>query len=214
MGMTIGASIMDFSDALSSSTRMDAVTSTFGYSVHGMAQPFLARGQLFDGSQVLSSPSPAMVLSSEEAIREARQLFSECLGERMVDLDDSVHKSRLPSDLDNITIEKDKGEVGRHIRDFYANSGCSEAFRLLGYTVYLSTNNLLSDERLDKVVAWLLRSERFWALGYFVNIKSPTTETHSRTANRPRCGCERCMQAIILQLLIFHPSTPTCHESG
>ena len=144
--------------------------------IHGMFGLDLGDEQSLDLSQALPGAEQTTSLAQRETIREARKLLGECLSEDTVDPDSPELMSRMSSTLDDIMIEKDDGDIGRHVRNFYSTSGHDIPFQLLRYIVYLSTNNLLADNKLDKIVLWLIKNGKFWALTYLVDIKSPTTE--------------------------------------
>ena len=44
------------------------------------------------------------------------------------------------------------------------------------YFVYLSSNNLLNHEKIDKLVQWMVKSETQWVLYLLLDLRTPTTE--------------------------------------
>lgn len=47
---------------------------------------------------------------------------------------------------------------------------------ILRYSIYLSSNNLLSYDRTDKLLRWITSYEHFNVLEYLIKMRTPTTE--------------------------------------
>ncbi|KAJ4172333.1 hypothetical protein NW754_002525 [Fusarium falciforme] len=107
--------------------------------------------------------------------REARGLLGECLGES-VDPDNPDYTSRISSSLEEITIDRHDGDLVHHVRRLSTASGQEAVFQLLRYTVYLSSNNLLSDKKTDKLLRWIIDSGHLWTLEGLLESMLPTTK--------------------------------------
>ncbi|KAL6355474.1 hypothetical protein LRP88_11065 [Fusarium phalaenopsidis] len=99
----------------------------------------------------------------DPSCREARGLLGECLGES-VDPDNPDYSSRISSSLEEITIDRHDGDLVHHVKRLSTASGQEAVFQLLRYTVYLSSNNLLSDAKTDKLLRWVIDSGHLWTL--------------------------------------------------
>lgn len=111
----------------------------------------------------------------DPSCREARGLLGECLGES-VDPDNPDYSSRISSSLEEITIDRHDGDLMHHVKRLSTASGQEAVFQLLRYTVYLSSNNLLSDKKTDKLLRWIIDSGHLWTLEGLLGSMLPTTK--------------------------------------
>ncbi|KAJ2983025.1 hypothetical protein NQ176_g983 [Zarea fungicola] len=68
-----------------------------------------------------------------------------------------------------------------------------QAFRLLRYTIFLSTNELLPLSQTDKVLQWALRGGHFWVIESVLKQRTPTTDIFAKKED-----------ALAVQLLLEH----------
>ena len=129
-------------------------------------------------SQAFPGAEQTTLSAWKKITEDARNFLEECLGQEStpVGLDDPGKWPRMMSELEDIMIETDEGNIAQNVRGPSSTSGHGVLFHFLRYVAYLSTNNLLPDEKLDKVVGWLIENGKFWILTHLVGIKSPTTE--------------------------------------
>lgn len=111
----------------------------------------------------------------DPSFREARALLGECLGES-IDPDSPDYSSRISSSLEEITIDRYDGDLVHHVKRLSTASGHEAVFQLLRYTVYLSSNNLLSDRKTDKLLRWVIDSGNLWTLESLLGSTLPTTK--------------------------------------
>jgi ankyrin repeat protein len=111
----------------------------------------------------------------DPSCREARGLLGECLGES-IDPDNPDYSSRISSSLEEITIDRHDGDLVHHVKRLSTASGQEAVFQLLRYTVYLSSNNLLSDTKTDKLLRWVIDSGHLWTLESLLGSTLPTTK--------------------------------------
>ncbi|UPL00340.1 hypothetical protein LCI18_011274 [Fusarium solani-melongenae] len=111
----------------------------------------------------------------DPSCREARRLLGECLGET-IDPDNPDYSSRISSSLEELTIDRHDGDLVHHVKRLSAASGQEAVFQLLRYTVYLSSNNLLSEMKTDKILRWIIDSGHLWTLESLLGSTLPTTK--------------------------------------
>ncbi|KAH7239769.1 ankyrin repeat-containing domain protein [Fusarium solani] len=111
----------------------------------------------------------------DPSCRGARGLLGECLGES-IDPDNPDYSSRISSSLEEITIDRHDGDLVHHVKRLSTASGQEAVFQLLRYTVYLSSNNLLSDTKTDKLLRWVINSGHLWTLESLLGSTLPTTK--------------------------------------
>lgn len=107
--------------------------------------------------------------------QEARSLFADILGES-VNPDSKDYLSKVASNLDGILIERENGDITRNVHRLFGSSIFEVAFQLLRYSIYLSSNNWLSDNHTDKLVKWVVRNGQFAAIERLVKMKRATTK--------------------------------------
>ena len=75
--------------------------------------------------------------------------------------------------------------VPDHEREDYLVQGpgpskLEQIFLFVHYFVYLASNNLLDEERSDKLVEWMIQSNTQWVLVPLLGLRTPTTKTFGR----------------------------------
>ncbi|OBT44843.1 hypothetical protein VE00_04970 [Pseudogymnoascus sp. WSF 3629] len=115
--------------------------------------------------------SPTTQISS----REVRSLFAEIIGES-VDPDSPEFLSKVASELDDVIIECEEGELLRNIKKMVGPSTLESSFQLLRYSIYLSSNNLLSTRHTDKLLKWVVESGQFPIIDRLIRMKKSSTE--------------------------------------
>lgn len=106
---------------------------------------------------------------------EARSLLAEYFGE-YINPDSTEYIPRISSHLEGITIERQDGELVRNIKKLFEPSSLNTTFQLVRFSVYLSSNNLLSNHQTDKLLQWMIRNGTCWVLERLFEMKTPTTE--------------------------------------
>lgn len=100
-------------------------------------------------------------------------LLAECVGA-------SNHPEKICSYLDDITIEMHDGQFEENILRLKGSSRLESVFQLVRYSMYLSSNSLLSATETRKILSWLVETKSQWVLDPLLNMKNPTTEVSGR----------------------------------
>ena len=82
----------------------------------------------------------------------------------------------LYNHLEDITIEMQNHERGDYLMQWTGPSKLEQISLFIRYFVYLSSNNLLDIERIDKLVEWMVESKKQWVLDPLLDLRTPTTE--------------------------------------
>lgn len=102
-------------------------------------------------------------------------LLAESLGAKL-DPDTSDYVSEISLRLDNATVEGEAGELGNNVRKLCGASILDTSIQFVRYSVYLSSNNLLTDLQTDKFLQWKVKNGLFWILDGLLKLKLPTVE--------------------------------------
>ena len=86
------------------------------------------------------------------------------------------HREKVFSLLDNLTVEKYDGELAEQAKKLSGHFQLEPAFQLLRFSVYLASNNLLLDDKTDKLVQWIKKTGSQKILYRLLDLKTPTTE--------------------------------------
>jgi ankyrin repeat protein len=95
-----------------------------------------------------------------------------------IDPESPQYISRICSYLDDIGVQKRSAELVQHA-DTLSIGGASAGdmcLYLLRYAIYLGSNNLLCSSKLDKLLQWVIRSERLPAVERLIATKTPSVE--------------------------------------
>ena len=128
-----------------------------------------------DSGLALSNP-PVSVLSNMVQIEpptEALWLLVECTS--MSTNTNDINKT-LHYDLEDISIEMRNHERMDQLVQQTGPFNLEQVFLFIRYFVYLSSNNLLGNERTDKLVDWMVESKTQWVLDPLLDLRTPTTE--------------------------------------
>ncbi|KAH8651560.1 ankyrin repeat-containing domain protein [Tricladium varicosporioides] len=106
---------------------------------------------------------------------QARSLFAKILG-KSINPNSQDYLSTVTSHLDNILIERQDGEITKNLQKFFGSSTFDITLQLLRYSVYLSSNNLLSENQTDMLLKWVVESGQFAAIAHLIKLKTATTE--------------------------------------
>jgi hypothetical protein len=90
-------------------------------------------------------------IAIETSCREIRCLFSDILG-NIVHPDSPDYFSKTSCRLKEVLIERHDGGLERNTKKLLGPSLLDAAFELIRYSFYFSSNNLLSDECVDKLL--------------------------------------------------------------
>ncbi len=82
----------------------------------------------------------------------------------------------LHYNLKDITIEMPDHERADYLVQQIGPSKLEQMSLFIRYFVYLSSNNLLDNERMDKLVEWMVGSKTQWVLDPLLDLRTPTTE--------------------------------------
>ena len=98
-----------------------------------------------------SSEADSMTPMTQIPNIEVLTLFADCLG---VSVGSNIceYREQILSQLDELTIESHEDELAGNVKKLIESSKMQSALQLLRYSVYLSTNNLLSDSKTDKLI--------------------------------------------------------------
>ena len=125
--------------------------------------------------QIQSEAETPMSPRTQTSSREVRSLFAEITGES-VDPDSCEYPSKVASELDDVLIEREEGELVRNIKKMVGPSVLESSFQLLRYSIYLSSNNLLSTRHIDKLLKWVVESGQFSIIDRLIRMKKSSTE--------------------------------------
>lgn len=81
----------------------------------------------------------------------------------------------ISSHLEAVIIERNDGELVSNVKKLCGLSGLERLLQLLRFSVYLSSNDLLSDGATDNLLRWIIQSGHYWALDHLLDLKVPTT---------------------------------------
>ena len=135
-----------------------------------------------DGPTQYLSPSLAVAdenqspLNTHPSTEEARSIFAHILGGGYLSNDeDATHA--VTSRLDGFLPERQDGELVRNVNKIFDLSSMIDAsLQLLRYTVFLSSNNLLSNSQIDKLLKWMINTDQSFLIERLIKIKTPSVE--------------------------------------
>ena len=128
-----------------------------------------------DSGLALSNP-PVSVLSNMVQIEpptEALWSLVECTS---MSTDTNDINKTLHYDLEDISIEMRDHERMDQLVQQTGPFNLEQIFLFIRYFVYLSSNNLLDNERTDQLVEWMVESKTQWVLDPLLDLRTPTTE--------------------------------------
>lgn len=157
---------------------------------HTQAQNFISSIQVQEWTKVLISDPPHE--------QKARYLFANILG-KPIDPNSHDYILTVTSHLDNILIKQQDGDITRGLQKFFGSSSLEVTLQLLRYSIYLSSNNLLSEEKTDMLLNWVIQSGQFVAIEHIIRLKTATTEIFASNIllSAIRIGCSSTVQALI-----------------
>lgn len=112
---------------------------------------------------------------TEDSNREARSLLAEYLGAE-VDPDSANYVSEISVRLEDTIIERQDEDLMRNVRRLCGKSTLEVSIQFVRYSVYLSSNNLLSESQTDEFLSWSLKCGIFLFLVEMMRLKLPTVE--------------------------------------
>ena len=146
--------------------------------------------------------------------QEARYLLASML-EEYINPSRHDYLSTITSRLDNIIIERQDGDITKNLQSFFGSSDFEITLQLLRYSVYLSSNNLLSEYHTDELLQLVVQSGHFAAIENLIKLKIATTEIFASNIllSAIRKGYIPTVQALIaLGIDINIPGG--CHEKN
>ena len=87
---------------------------------------------------------------------------------------DYVNPERLLSNLDDVMVEMYDGQLKENIQKLHSSSSQESVFQLMSYSIYLSSNNLLSEYETDEITTVVRKLK---VLGSLLDLNTPTTIT-------------------------------------
>ena len=128
-----------------------------------------------DSGLAPSNPSVSVIsdVMQIEPATEALRLLSGCTS-TSTDTNDIL--GTLYYDLKDITIEMRDHERADDLVQQRGPFRLEQMSLFVRYFVYLSSNNLLDGERVDKLVEWMVKSKTQWVLEPLLDLGTPTTE--------------------------------------
>ena len=105
---------------------------------------------------------------------EVLSLLAECVG-APVSPESADYHEKLSSHMDDLTVEMYDGQTVQNVNKLKGLSRVEPILQLVRCSVYLSSNNLLSDEYTDRLVRWIDRSGSQCVLDHVLDLKIPTT---------------------------------------
>ena len=128
-----------------------------------------------DSGLALSNPSVSLA-SDTIQIEPPTEAFSLHTGYTSTSHDANDIFETLDCDLKGITIGMRDHERADDLVQRRGAFKLDQMAFFIRYFVYLSSNNLLDDERIDKVVKWMVESKTQWVLDLLLDLRTPTTE--------------------------------------
>lgn len=140
----------------------------------------------------------ALVPSTVDSQREVLSLLAGCVG-ASASPDSADFLKEVFSHLDDLMIEFHNDATMRNAENLRVSTNLEPLLQLIRYSVYLSSNNLLSDSKTDNLVEWMTRLGTQWVLGKLLDLKSPTTEIFGSNilVSAARLGCTEIVRNII-----------------
>jgi ankyrin repeat protein len=120
-------------------------------------------------------PIQSNALMEEESNVEVLSLLAECVG-ASAGSENLEYPEQISSGLEDLTIEMHDGQLGENVVRLKGPSRMESVFQLIRYFVYLSSNNLLSDSKTDKIVKWMTKTGSPWVLDLLLDLKISSTE--------------------------------------
>ena len=115
------------------------------------------------------------LLATDETSDEIIALLADCIGATTDSKNTRSNHELLPY-LDDIIVELHEGQLTKNVEQLKGPSVLDPVLQLVRFSVYLSSNNLLPDPKMDKLVEWMIRSGTQWVLEVLLDLKTPTTE--------------------------------------
>ncbi|KUJ14548.1 ankyrin, partial [Mollisia scopiformis] len=114
--------------------------------------------------------------NSHTSNEEARSVFADIIGDPYFSNDeDATHA--VTSRLAGLLPERQDGELVRNVKKIFDLSSMVDAsLQLLRYTVFLSSNNLLFDSQIDKLLKWMIKTDQSFLIERLIKIKTPSVE--------------------------------------
>jgi ankyrin repeat protein len=110
------------------------------------------------------------------ANEEARSIFRDIIGDPYLSRAEDVTLA-ITSQLDGFIPERKDGELVRNVEKMFDLSSMVDAsLQLLRYAVFLSSNNLLFDSQIDKLLKWMINTDQSFLIERLIKIKTPTVE--------------------------------------
>ncbi|KAK0508381.1 hypothetical protein JMJ35_009465 [Cladonia borealis] len=140
-----------------------------------LIEPYFDEMRRRDSGLALSNPSVSLASDTMqiEPPTEALRLLAGCTSTSNDAYD--VFEA-LNCDLEDITIEKRDHERADNLVQRRGPFKLEQMSLFIRYFVYLSSNNLLDNERIDKLVKWMVESKTQWVLDLLLDLRTPTTE--------------------------------------
>ncbi len=120
-------------------------------------------------------PIQSNALMEEESNVEVLSLLAECVG-ASAGSENLEYPEQISSGLEDLTIEMHDGQLGENVVKLKGPSRMESVFQLIRYFVYLSSNNLLSDSKINKIVKWMTKTGSPWVLDLLLDLKVSSTE--------------------------------------
>lgn len=80
---------------------------------------------------------------------------------------------KISSHLEAATIERHEDELVRNVEGLFGRSSLERLLQLLWFSVFLSSNNLLSPGATDCLLSWVIYSGQSWALDHLLHLNTP-----------------------------------------
>lgn len=128
-----------------------------------------------DSGLALSNPSVPLAPDTMQngPPTEALRLLAQCTS-KSTNANDIIET--LYYDLKDVTIEMPDHERAENLVHRTGPLKLDQMVQFIRYFVYLSSNNLVDDGRIDKLVEWMVESKTQWVLDPLLDLRTPTTE--------------------------------------
>jgi len=133
------------------------------------------------GATILDPADPAnSVRSTHRLTTEAWSIFINSDSERTKQ--ETVRD--IHSHFQAIALERREGELLTNIQEMLEAVHHSATFQFFKFVVYLSSNNHLSDDKMDEIVSWIARNKKHSLLVSLLSIQMPTIEAFAENLFR------------------------------
>ena len=135
---------------------------------------------------------------TRESEREALSVLAKVMGANG-DPNHNLSRQQILSHLNDLTVELHDESDEKKMEILMSSSKIEPMIQLLRYAIYLSSNNLLPNDRMEDLVRWVSSTGSERALDLVLSYKTPTTTIFGENllVSAARIGCFKIVQCLI-----------------